>query len=213
MKYNKFRYIYPPRPKFYAIEDIESFQGDWYAQLKLNDTRSLIVVHPNGEIVLWNRHKEQQKAYRDLHPKLKEGLQSLNLVKGKFYIFDGLLMHNKTRFVKNTICLMDILVYSGKYLMGTSYEERYKLLQSICNFPDKIEQDSGLELGLEVSPLLWLSKNYEIGFTGLWKKWEKIKNAAVEGLVFKRKNGKLAYHFNNDKCDWQGKVRFSDKKT
>lgn len=212
MKYNKFIYVYPPRPKLYSSTDLDFFGKNYVAQLKLNDTRNVIFIHPDGKIEFRTRHKEPHKAYTRPHPKLIEALQGLGLPKGAFHVLDSLLLHSKTKHVKDTVCLMDILVYNGEYLLGSTFEEREKLLKQVCGNPRRLEQHSGLELALEIKPLLWLAKSYDMGFQSIWEHWQKVFESGeqiVEGLVFKLRAGKLGYHFNDDKCSWMGKIRYA----
>jgi hypothetical protein len=213
MKYNEFSYIYPPRPLLFSKADINGSlsNGDWIAQLKLDDTRTLLVFHPDGTIQFWNRHKELQKAYSRPHPKLIESLKSLKLPAKKFYVFDALLLHSKNTLVKDTICLIDVLVYDNEYLLGSTFAKREELLLKICGHPKRLEVHTGLELALEVTPMLWVAKSYKKDFEILFKKWEKVFKEGqriVEGLVFKRKDGQLGYHLSSEDANWLGKIRF-----
>ena len=215
MVYDKPIYIYPPRPQLYSKEDITKLfaSGEYYCQLKLDDTRNLIIVCPN-EIQMYNRHNEKHKAYSKPHQALIDALNLLKLDRTKYHVFDSLLLHSKNKLVKDTVVLMDILVHDSEYLLDSTYEDRYQTLFKICGKPTNMERHSGLALALEVRPLLWLAKNYEDGFEFLWKKWERVfisGQRIVEGLVFKKKKGKLGYHYSSDKCTWMGKTRYEKK--
>ena len=215
MKYNDGKFIFPPRPNLYDPDQLEFFEsGDWWAQLKLDDTRNLIIMCPDGEVKLFTRHKTAHKAYCKPHPDLIAALNSLPLEKGKYQVFDSLLMHNKNALVKDTVVLMDILVYNSDYLYLVDYEDRYDILAKICGKPKSLEKESGLALALKVNEHLWLAKNYEKDFRKLFEKWGttfKDGQRIVEGLVFKKKDGKLEYHFNSEKCTWMYKVRYPKK--
>jgi hypothetical protein len=215
MKYSDSKFIFPPRPNLYDPDQLEFFDnGEYWAQLKLDDTRNLIIMEPSGEIKLFTRHKTAHKAYSKPHPNLIAALSALKLEKGKYQVFDSLLMHSKNALVKDTVVLMDMLVYNSDYLYLVEYEDRYDMLKKVCGNPKKLEKDSSLELALKVTEHLWLAKNYEKDFRKLFNKWEgvfKDGQRIVEGLVFKQKTGKLEYHFNSEKCSWMYKVRYPKK--
>ena len=40
-------------------------------------------------------------------------------------------MHNKTKHIKDTLFIHDVLVNDGTYLLGTTYAQRYKLLMDL----------------------------------------------------------------------------------
>jgi ATP-dependent DNA ligase len=188
--------------------------GSFVLQLKLDDTRNLIIIKPGLEIEMWNRHQERHKAYSKPHPKLIESIKNLGLDETKYHVFDSLLLHNKNALVKDTVVLIDILVHNSEYLIQTTFKERDELLEKICGHPKRLEQHSGLELGLEVTPLLWKAKSYTTNFQEIFDKFRKVFEGGqkiVEGVVLKRLNGRLDYHLNTDKCKWQIKMRYSKK--
>lgn len=199
-------YLFPPRPVLFTRHDLERLtNGEWVAQLKLDDTRNLIIVNKDG-VQMWNRHHELQKYQPS--PELAQELAKLNIK--KTMVLDTLLLHHKNKLIKNTLVIIDIMVHNNEYLFQSEYADRYNKLASIFN-PASPESYSGLELGLECSKHIWLMQNFDTGFLKLFNKWEKTFNSGqrlVEGLVLKNKSGKLGFHYNSDKCDWQGKVRF-----
>ena len=215
MKYKDSKFIFPPRPNLYDPDKLEFFDdGTYWAQLKLDDTRNLIIIEPDGNVKLFNRHKSAHKAYCNPHPDLISALSSVKTEKGKYQVYDSLLLHSKNALVKDTVVLMDILVYNSDYLYLVDYEDRYSILEGICGKPKSLEKDTGLALALKVSEHLWLAKNYESGFRDLFNKWGEVfkdGQRIVEGLVFKKKSGKLEYHFNSEQCSWMYKVRYPKK--
>lgn len=214
MKYLKPTYIYPPRPNLFHQEDIPFFSSNGYiAQLKLDDTRNLIIVGPDC-FEMRTRHHTKHLAYANPHPELVEQVRNLKLDLSKYHVFDSLLLHSKNALVKDTVSLIDILVYNSEYLFGETFESRANLLSEVCRNPKKLENDSKLGLALKVSDKVWLAKNYTSGFRKLWEKWEKVfvgGQKIVEGLVFKKLDGRLGYHFSSDKCGWCGKIRYAKK--
>ena len=72
MQYNKDLFIYPPRPKLYHVSMIDDLERskNCVAQLKLNGTRTEVIINPKREITLYTRHGTLHKAYK-LSPSLK----------------------------------------------------------------------------------------------------------------------------------------------
>jgi hypothetical protein len=111
-----------------------------------------------------------------------------------WYVFVGELLHSKGVGVRDTIYLHDILVDDGNYLIGETYAERYERLASLCN------EMPGIELSLSeytsqivICPGVWLTVNHQESFTDWYREINAMEtNAAVEGLVFKNPNAKLA---------------------
>ena len=111
MKYNSFRYIYPPRPRNPIISDDLEFwdNGSLVAQPKLNGSNC--VVFTNGEkVMMMNRHSQ----YLTNVSIAKEEILSLFRGEvGKYFVsvFDGDLPGGLS-FYNDTIGVMDEL--SGK---------------------------------------------------------------------------------------------------
>ena len=194
MKYEQFRYIYPPRPQRYDPAMLGTLAGH-VGQLKLNGTRTLVVIFPDRKIEFWTRHKTKHKAY-SLDDAMKSSLLELNLPEG-FIIFDGELLHNRSREYKNIIYFFDILVYGNLYLSEFTYAKRRKLLEVVTNPTRKND------LALEKNKNIWVAKDYK----KLKFAFEKGRgNSIVEGLVVKNITSKLGYCFYSDKCNWAGKI-------
>lgn len=205
MKYDSFQYIYPPRPASSIHPDnLNKFQG-WIAQYKFNGTRNVIFVFPDGHIELFNRHREHNKAYQ-LTPQMVKAFSHLNLKKGKFYVFDGELMHNKTRGLKDRLILFDLLVNEGEYLIGTSYKDRYLMLQKLLGNPAEFESETGNKIAYLVNENIWFAKVYT---KNLDERFQKLIHMdEVEGLVLKNPHGKLSYGVSpENNGDWIIRVR------
>jgi len=124
------QYIYPPRPKTaMPFEDVEFFaEIGWGWQYKVNDSRCLIKYLPDGSVELWNRHAERFRSYNLpdwLEDQLVATKKALGLVDGELHILDGGLLDQKHAAIKDTIVIWDILVRSGKHLLGTTCLERF----------------------------------------------------------------------------------------
>ena len=201
MLYPKFRYIYPPRPALYTLKQIDNFTEHYVAQLKLNGTRTGVVIYPDKSIEFWTRHKSLHKAYK-VTDSMRDSLLSLDLAPRKFYYLDGELLHSKSSLIKDTIVLYDIFVYRSKYLFGISYADRLKQLQKICRKPKILVKD---KLAYRVNKNVWLIKSYKKNFTKIFNRAHN--HPIIEGIVVKNTTAKLAYHFTHDKCSWMGKIR------
>ena len=186
--YASFRYIYPPRPSGAIHHDHVSRYPGWIAQYKYNGTRNIIFVFPDGHIELFNRHREHNKAY---HPtqEMINAFQSLKLKSGRFYVFDGELMHSKTRGLKDRLILFDVLVFEGDYLIGSRYIDRYLILEKLLGKPTEFEQETGNQIAYRVNRNIWFSKIYTKDLQERFKKL--IHMDEVEGLVLKDPNGTL----------------------
>lgn len=183
MEYNKYKYIYPPRPETKVSPDsVSNFESLYFAQPKLNG--SCMFLTTNGtEIHVKNRHKEDFKNFKlDI-----EELKKLHRGNG-WMVLCGEYMNKSQRDEHNQVwnqkfVIFDILVYEGKHLLGTTFEERIKLLDRLYG---KIEAKMFM---------YQVSENVFRVMTGLHS-FREIYNEITmyemyEGLVLKMKNGKL----------------------
>lgn len=204
MPFRKWRYIYPPRPGSatpYPISgqegsDVYRSGGEWQAQLKLNGTRSLIVFRPDGGIEFYNRHAEHHKAWSAPGWMVAEIRKQFRVEKGEWSIIDSELLHSKHASVKDTLYAFDILVLNGRYLVKTSYEERFATLSEVCGHPTT--EVAGFDgMVLEIGRGLWMATVIdEPKWDEAWALSEKIVGTAgtvIEGLVFKRMKAMLDF--------------------
>lgn len=197
MPFTKWRYIYPPRPGSatpYPISgqegsDVYRDSGEWQVQLKLNGTRSLIVFRPDGGIEFYNRHAEHHKAWSAPEWMVEEIKKRFVVEKGKWSIIDSELLHSKHASVKDTLYVFDILVLNGRYLVGTSYEDRFAMLSEVCGHPPAEVAGFG-GMVLEIGRGLWMATVIdETKWDAAWALSERIvgnEKPIIEGLVFKR---------------------------
>lgn len=189
MKMDKFYFIFPPRPCDgsiqYGEDTYQSYKTKpgYIAQLKLNGQRNLIYIFPDGHIEMWNRHGEKHRSYTPPKWMLDQITASFRIEPGKFTVLDGELLNNKDSTIKDTLCIWDILVYNGEYLIGTTYGERYNLLLNIsAKYADG-------DYAYEITNKLWVARNI---LPEMWdNEWAKTKTSYVEGFVLKRLDGKL----------------------
>jgi len=193
--YDKLWVVYPPRPSgSISPKGLNGFPG-WWGQYKFNGTNTLVVVHPDGEIEFYTRHRELHKAYK-LTDEMRKSVASLALPSGKFHLLNGELMHSKTRAIKDRLVLFDVLVYNGRYLTGTTYRDRYWLLHDLCRGPKNYETETGRELALRVHTNLWLVESFDADFPERFG--ENIDLDEIEGLVLKDPNGLLEFGTRED---------------
>jgi hypothetical protein len=205
MKYPKYRYVFPPRPKN-AVPQSELFSwdnGSMIAQPKLNGSNC--TIYTNGvEVFTMNRHGD-----RLTRVEIKsEEILSLYKGTGGWSAFNGEYM-NKSKYDENKkifnhkFVIFDILINDGDYLIGKTAEQRIQLLDKMFgqNYSEK-------EYLYSVSENIYRVKSYEKEFNMLFDKFTEID--MLEGLVLKRKNARLEIsgsELNNS--NWQVKCRKS----
>ena len=205
--------MYPPRPKLsIPPEKLPDYENNGYvAQLKFNGTRTLVEIGPGSDIKLWTRKREAHKAYT-LSDELKSELTSIHEAGDvtKTLIFDAELMHNKTKGLKDTLIIFDLLVVDSDYLVGMSMLERYDVLCNILGEPNTWEPETGRNIAIEVFKHVWLAQTFVFGFEREFK--SRIDMDEIEGLVLKQSWAKLERGLsetNND--NWLVRCRKPNK--
>jgi hypothetical protein len=195
MVYKNFKYIYPPRPKnAVSPEDLEFWDnGSLIGQPKLNGSNCLIFTNGDSHFIM-NRHKQRLSGF-----KLSDQIN--DIYKGDdWMILNGEYM-NKSKSDENNevfnhkFVIFDILAYNGEYLVGSTFSERIKLLDSLYGV-----DDSEKDYLYKISDNFYRVKSYNTGFKKRFDDLTPID--MIEGLVMKRKNAKLeigATELNNVK--------------
>lgn len=203
MKYPKYRYIFPPRPKN-AVPQSELFSwdnGSMISQPKLNGSNA--TIYTNGvEVFTMNRHGD-----RLTRVEIKsEEILSLYKGTGGWSAFNGEYM-NKSKYDENKklfnhkFVIFDILINDGDYLISKTVEQRIELLDQMFG-----QNDSEKDYLYSVSDNIYRVKSYENKFNMIYDKFVQVD--MLEGLVLKRKNARLetsGSELNNTK--WQIKCR------
>jgi hypothetical protein len=184
-KYLNYRYIFPPRPKN-AIPDTElEFwdNGSLIAQPKLNGSNCVIFTNGIKTIVM-NRHNQRLTNFNLSDNEIKD------IYRGEgWMILNGEYM-NKSKSDENNqvfnhkFVIFDILGYNSEYLVGKTFEERIRLLDSIYS-----QVESEKEYLFKVTENVYRVKSYLIDFKKIFDKLTPID--MIEGLVMKRKNARL----------------------
>lgn len=205
VSFREFKAIYPPHPAMtWKPEALHAMPG-YQAQLKYDDWRILIYFFPDGKIRFYNRRKAPLHRYRPPAALMKQ-LRKLRFPKGGFHILDGGLMHYRTKRVKNTVVLWDILVQSGEFLVGTTYRERYALLRKICRGPKKNVILDSLPVGLKIGTRLWLAPLFSKNFKKLFERASPLPE--IEGIVLKKMSAPLQRsHRMEGNAPWMIRVR------
>lgn len=186
MKYTKYTYLYPPRPKN-AInpEELDFWDnGTLIGQPKLNGSNSSI--YTNGEeFIVMNRHKQRLTNFKIT----KEELSEIYRGDGEWMILNCEYM-NKSKSDENgkvfnhKLVIFDILAYNGEYLLGSTFSERVELLDRIYG-----RKESEKDYLYSISSNVYRVKSYDSGFKNLFDNLTPID--MLEGLVMKRSNAKL----------------------
>lgn len=185
MKYDSFHYIYPPRPKNpIPSSELNSWDnGLMMAQPKLNGSNCIIFMN-ESETHIYNRHGERLSNFK------MEAHEIRSLYRG-----DGWMVLNGEYLNKSKkdesggsfnlkLVLFDMLVYKSTYLLGTSFIQRVSMMDDMFG-----TNPSDKKYLYSVSQNVYWVKTYESGFKTLYDDLTKID--IVEGLVLKRKTGKL----------------------
>jgi hypothetical protein len=197
MKYLSYRYIYPTRPKN-AIppEDLDFWDNNtMISQPKLNGSNASIYTD-GQKIIVMNRHAQKLNSVKVSDSEILSTYRG----DGGWMILNCEYM-NKSKSdeteqsFNHKFVIFDILAYNGEYLLGSTFSERIKLLDSIYG-----TNDSDKDYLYSVSDNVYRVKSYESEFKKIFDKLTPID--MIEGLVMKRKNAKLeigATELNNFK--------------
>lgn len=210
MKYEKFSYLYPPRP----IQTTHHSQLDKYddgtfiAQPKYNGTCCNVFISED-EFIVMNRHKGMisSKSYTDIDFKGLHRGKGWMVVCGEFLNKNKLGEDGKPFNLKFVI--WDIIVYEGQYLIGKTLLERLNLLEELYPCTKMVVSEkfeSFKHLCFTRQKNIYKSPFYVGSFEKIYQ--SIVKTDLYEGLVLKRKNAKLSYGLNErNNNEWQIKCR------
>ena len=187
MKYNSYRYIYPPRPKN-PIPDSELNFWDnksLIAQPKLNGSNCVIFMDVTRNMVM-NRHNQRLTNFELPQAELN-ALYKCN--SGELMVINGEYLNKSKQDERGVtfnhkLVIFDILVFKSDYLVGSTFSDRITLLDELY-----VTKDSEKPYLYSVSDNVYRVKSFETGFKQIFDDLTKID--MVEGLVLKRKSAKL----------------------
>lgn len=189
MKYEKYKYIFPPRPKNAIPRTALSMydNGLFMAQYKLNGSNCVIFTDGDSVRVM-NRHGQPMSNF-----KLVEEVMSLYRGNG-WMVINGEYL-NKSKKDENGILfnhklvLFDILVYNDDYMVGKTFEYRNNILNGLYQH---IPSDKSYLT--KVSENVYIVKNI---YGNLLREFEVCTTIdMVEGLVIKKRNSPLEIGLN-----------------
>lgn len=195
-------YIFPPRPQTKATQAsipmlVKRGLG---AQPKLNGSCGQLFTDGKN-VEFMNRHTER------FSNALKIDIEELKVLhrKGGLMVLSGEYMNKSQRDAKSKVfngkfVIWDILVLDGKRLVGTTFEERLKILDKLFGTE---EFDEWL---YKVSENVFRVKTFTKDVPALWTKIVKI--GMYEGFVFKKFDGILeGGNRAQNNVRWQIKIR------
>lgn len=205
LRYDHLRLLYPPRAESAARPaEVDTYRG-FIAQYKYDDIRTLVYILPDRAVALYNRHRRTHLEYA-MTIGMKKSILELNLLHGFYHVLDGGILRSLAKHGLDRIVLWDVLVHKSSYLVGTTYAERYELLETIAGRSRELETDTGRGLAYRINEHLWLAPSFRGNFS---RHYAEIKDVdSVEGLVLKNPHGTLqqAFHEKNN-TGWQVKIR------
>lgn len=201
IKFDSFHYIYPPRPKnAVPTTELEFWDnGMMVAQPKLNGSNAVIFM--NGkDVYFYNRHNQRMtnvQLGKDELLKLYSG-EGWMVINGEYLNKskndeNGLVFNHK-------LVIFDILVHNGTYLLGTSFQDRVNLLDSLFG-----KNDCEKSYLYSVTENIYRVKSFTSNFKIIFEELSSID--MIEGLVCKRKSGKLEIG-NTENNNTKSQIKF-----
>lgn len=200
--YLKARFVYPPRPEYpVPPTELDGLTGDRFmAQAKLDGSCCVVVLDGSGAEV-WNRHKE-----RFAKPPTVD-LASLHRGNGLMVLVGEFMNKSKkdeTGRKLEGFVIHDLLAYDGVHLVGSTFAERWAIIERL--YPG---EDRGPAL-VRIAEGLYRVKAVTEGFGRFYETLTRYD--AYEGVVLKRHDGRLDAGLSEKSCSTiQLKCRRSTK--
>lgn len=172
-------FFYPPRPETSLPSSELKDYGPkhWIGQVKLNGSNASVYSHKK-DLQIWNRHKSKLSVKIDLKNLLpKKDWWSLN---GEYMNKSQTDLRGKV--FNHKFVIFDLLVAKSLYLMGTTFDQRYKMLLDL--FQPTHSYDPYL---WQIRDNVFLVKQIEGDFLHHYNIISKAR--MYEGLVVKKKTG------------------------
>jgi ATP-dependent DNA ligase len=186
MKYDSYRYIYPPRPENkIPVSSLSEYDdgGTYMAEPKFNGDNGVIFFNPK-KIISMNRHNRELSHFK-LDPTEFKNLspKGWNCLNGE-YMAESKKDENNLSF-NHKFVIFDELIHNNNYLIGTTFEERWNTLYD--RYGNRIIGEN--EYSYQISENIWLVKRWLEDFVNIWH--EIVKIDMIEGFVLKRRDWKL----------------------
>lgn len=199
--YDSMKYIYPPRPSTVAPPSgLKTYERmGFVAQPKMNGSCAVLFLDGTTARSM-GRHNNT--FAREIIS--KENLKTLHRGAG-WMVVVGEYMNKSQKNSKGKpftgFVVFDILVHNGKHLLGTTFLERQKLLDTL--FPLGNSYDDYID---EVGTSAYRVKNIASNFVESWNRITRTQ--MYEGFVLKRPDGILENGFREaNNTGWQLKIR------
>lgn len=187
MKFENYRYVYPPRPKNAIHSDDLTFwdNGSLIAQPKLNGSNT--TIYTNGEqVITMNRHGSRLTNFQISLDEIKSLYRGSS---GQWLVINGEYLNKSKQDERgitfnHKLVIFDILVYKSDYLVGQTFQQRVELLDELYG-----QKDCEKPYLYSISDNVYRVKSFDTGFKSLYDQLTPID--MIEGLVLKRKNAKL----------------------
>ena len=187
MKYEKYSYIFPPRPKNAVNPEDLSFwdNNSLIAQPKLNGSNT--TIYTNGvQTVVMNRHNSRLSNFNLSQSEINS---IYKCQPGKWLVINGEYLNKNKQdetgeSFNHKLIIFDILVSDSNYLVGSTFSERISILDDLYG-----THNSDKEYLYSITENIYRVKSYNSGFSSIFSEFTKAP--VVEGLVLKRKSGKL----------------------
>jgi len=184
ISYNKYRYIYPPRPesKIRSTEINKYDNSTFIGQPKLNGSNCLIFTN-GSEVHVMSRHKDE---LNNVHIN-DQVFKSLHRGNG-WIVLNGEYMNKSKKdrsdlIFNHKFIIFDILVYNGKQMIGKTFKERVDLLNELY---DSSVYDNYIR---NISGDIYIVETFYEGFEYLYQQLTTVD--MYEGLVLKKSKAKL----------------------
>jgi hypothetical protein len=186
MKYPKFSFIYPPRPKnSVSPTELQYFENQGLlVQPKINGSNTLLFLNKE-QLIVMNRHGKRLTGFSIN----TDEILSLYKGTGGWMVLNAEYLNKSQtdetgRVFNHKLVIFDILVYDSNYLVGSTFETRVKLLDELYG-----NKQCDKEYLYNISENVYRVRTYTKNFKNLFN--NLIKIGMYEGLVFKRMSGKL----------------------
>lgn len=197
-------FLYPPRIE-YKLQptSLAKFDNNQYiAQPKLDGSNTSVAINEKSFVA-----KERHNRFFARPPKF----DFLSLHRGKGFMCISGEFLNKSKKDENKkpltgFCIWDILAYNGEILLGSTIEERLALIDKL--YPSTgVKSISGIDYLYETKTKeIYKVANYYEDFKNIFDTITKVD--LVEGLVLKRKSGKLEMMTREqNNTGWSVKIR------
>ncbi len=213
MRYDHFKFIYPPRAEAKVRPDqISTYDTPEYiAQIKYNGSCCSVFLHESMGPIVINRHSEPKT-------RIDAGIDFRSLCGPKWMVLTGELMDKskkgETGATLTGFIIWDILVYENIYMIGSSLEDRINTLERLwpCHRM-RVTPENGLEEFKHLChtgvPGIYRAPSYIGGLNGFESLYQDVvKTDAYEGLILKKIHSRLEMGYSSgNNTGWQIKFR------